>query len=76
MVYYPHAIRMFTAIDADNPNRTAIIVGGREYRGHFAAGAVELALNGVMDEQGNIINNFDAQMANGRIGYEMTTHEA
>lgn len=75
LVYYPHAIRMFTAIDADNPNRTAIIIGGREFRGHFAAGAVQLALNGVMDEQGNIINNFDSQMANGRVGYEMTTIE-
>ena len=66
---------MFTAIDADNPNRTAIIIGGREFRGHFAAGAVQLALNGVMDEQGNIINNFDQQMSNGRKGYEMTTIE-
>ena len=75
LVYYPHAIRMFTAIDADNPNRTAIIIGGREFRGHFAAGAVQLALNGVMDEQGNIINNFDQQMSNGRKGYEMTTIE-
>lgn len=69
LVYYPHAIRMYTAIDADNNNRTAIYIGGREYRGHFAAGAVELTLNGVLDENGTPINNFDAQLTNAKTGW-------
>lgn len=73
LVYYPHAIRMYTAIDADNPNRTAVYVGGREYRGVFAAGAVQLELNGVLDNVGVPVNNFDAQMANAKSGYQMTT---
>lgn len=73
LVYYPHAIRMFTMIDPDNPNRTAIAIGGREYRGHFAAGAIALTLNGVLDDDGVPVNNFDAQMANSKKGFEMTT---
>ena len=73
LVYYPHAIRMYTAIDADNPNRTAVYVGGREYRGVFAAGAVQLELNGVLDDTGVPVNIFDAQMANAKSGYQMTT---
>lgn len=72
LVYYPHAIRMYTAIDADNPNRTAVYVGGREYRGVFAAGAVQLELNGVLDDQGIPVNLFDAQMTNAKAGYEFT----
>lgn len=71
LVYYPHAIRMFTAIDAVNSNRTAIYVGGREFRGVFAAGAVALTLNGVLDESGIPVNNFDNQMSDGRKGFEM-----
>ena len=71
LVYYPHAIRMFTAIDAVNSNRTAIYVGGREFRGVFAAGAIALTINGVLDESGIPVNNFEAQMADGRKGYEM-----
>lgn len=72
LVYYPHAIRMYTAIDADNPNRTAVYVGGREFRGAFAAGAVQLELNGVLDDTGVPINNFEAQMTNAKTGYEFT----
>jgi hypothetical protein len=72
LVFYPHAIRMFTAIDPDFPNRTSIHIGGREFRGHFAAGAVELALNGVLDDSGMPINNFDVQTANAKTGYEFT----
>lgn len=71
LVYYPHAIRMFTAIDPDNPNRTSIHLGGREYRGHFAAGAIELSLNGVLNDHGMPINNFDAQVSNAKTGYQM-----
>lgn len=71
LVYYPHAIRMFTAIDADNANRTAIYIGGREFRGVFAAGAIALQVNGVIDESGAPINNFDAQMIDGREGYKV-----
>lgn len=71
LVYYPHAIRMFTAIDADNANRTAIYIGGREFRGVFAAGAVALQINGVIDEAGAPVNNFDAQMVDGREGYKV-----
>ena len=71
LVYYPHAIRMFTAIDAANSNRTAIYVGGREFRGVFAAGAIALTINGVLDESGIPVNNFEAQMEDGRKGYEM-----
>ena len=73
LVYYPHAIRMFTAIDADMPNRTAIVIGGREYRGCFAAGAIELELNGVFNDSGEVVNNFDAQMSDAKVGYEMKT---
>lgn len=72
LVFYPHAIRMFTAIDPDFPNRTSIHIGGREFRGHFAAAAVELALNGVLDDSGMPINNFDVQTANAKTGYEFT----
>lgn len=71
LVYYPHAIRMFTAIDADNANRTAIYIGGREFRGVFAAGAVALQINGVIDEAGAPVNNFDSQMIDGREGYKV-----
>lgn len=73
LVYYPHAIRMFTAIDADMPNRTAIYLGGREFRGHFAAAAIKLNLEGVMDDTGMPVNNFDQQMVNSKLGYEFTT---
>jgi len=73
LVYYPHAIRMFTAIDADMPNRTAIILGGREFRGHFAAAAIKLNLEGVLDGTGMPVNNFDQQMDNSKVGYEFTT---
>jgi hypothetical protein len=72
LVYYPHAIRMYTAIDADNPNRTAVYVGGREMRDAFAAAAVQLELNGVLDATGVPINNFEAQVANSKTGYEFT----
>jgi len=72
LVYYPHAIRMFTAIDADMPNRTAIVIGGREFRGAFAGAAIQLQLNGVFDQSGNIVNNFDQQMTNAKTGYEWT----
>lgn len=71
LVYYPHAIRMFTAIDADNRNRTAIYIGGREYRGNFAAGAIKLTLNGVLDNNGVPVNNFEAQMADAKSGYNV-----
>lgn len=71
LVYYPHAIRMFTAIDADNTNRTAIYIGGREFRGVFAAGAIALKINGVIDENGAPINNFDAQVVAGKEGYKV-----
>jgi hypothetical protein len=71
LVYYPHAIRMFTAIDADNPNRTAIVIGGREFRGNFAAAALQYHIDGVM-EDGQIVNNFAAQVANSKTGYEVT----
>ena len=60
-----------TAIDAVNSNRTAIYVGGREFRGVFAAGAIALTINGVLDESGIPVNNFEAQMEDGRKGYEM-----
>ena len=69
LVYYPHAIRMFTAIDADNPNRTAIYIGGREFRGAFAAAAVQLELNGVLDTTGIPVNNFNAQVTDAKSGY-------
>lgn len=72
LVYYPHAIRMFTAIDPDMPNRTAIILGGREFRGHFAAAAIKLQLEGVLDASGMPVNNFDQQMINSKVGYEFT----
>lgn len=72
LVYYPHAIRMFTAIDADNPNRTSIYIGGREFRGAFAAAAVQLELNGVLDSTGVPVNNFQAQVADAKKGYETT----
>lgn len=72
LVYYPHAIRMFTAIDPDNPNRTSIHLGGREYRGHFAAGAVELKLNGVLDANQMPINNFEAQIIDSKTGYAVS----
>lgn len=71
LVYYPHAIRMFTAIDADNSNRTAIYIGGREFRGVFAAGAIALQINGVIDESGAPVNNFDAQVTAGKEGYKV-----
>lgn len=71
LVYYPHAIRMFTAIDADNTNRTAIYIGGREFRGVFAAGAIALQINGVIDASGAPINNFDAQVVAGKEGYKV-----
>lgn len=58
LVYYPHAIRMYTAIDADNPNRTAVYIGGREFRGVFAAAAIQFELNGVLDQAGVPVNNF------------------
>ena len=73
LVYYPHAIRMFTAIDPDMPNRTAIILGGREFRGHFAAAAIKLTLEGVLDNTGMPVNNFDQQMDNSKVGYEFKT---
>ena len=73
LVYYPHAIRMFTAIDPDMPNRTAIILGGREFRGHFAAAAIKLTLEGVLDNTGMPVNNFNQQMDNSKIGYEFKT---
>lgn len=69
MVYYPHAIRMFTAIDADNPNRTSIYIGGREFRGVFAGAAVQMQLKGVLDGTGVPINNFESQMTNAKAGY-------
>lgn len=72
LVYYPHAIRMYTAIDADNPNRTAVYIGGREFRGVFAAAAIQFELNGVLDQAGVPLNNFAAQMANAKTGYNMT----
>lgn len=71
LVYYPHAIRMFTIIDPDNTNRTAIAIGGREYRGVFAAGAIAIKINGVMDENGAPINNFDMQVESGKTGYKV-----
>lgn len=71
LVYYPHAIRMYTAIDANNNNRTAIYIGGREFRGVFAAGAIALTINGVIDESGLPVNNFDAQVNDGHVGYEI-----
>ena len=73
LVYYPHAIRMYTAIDADNPNRTAVYIGGREFRGVFAAAAIQFELNGVLDQAGVPVNNFAAQMSNAKTGYQMTT---
>jgi hypothetical protein len=73
LVYYPHAIRMFTAIDPDMPNRTAIVLGGREFRGHFAAAAIKLQLEGVLDQSGMPVNNFDQQMDNSKVGYEFKT---
>ena len=73
LVYYPHAIRMYTAIDADNPNRTAVYIGGREFRGVFAAAAIQFELNGVLDKAGVPVNNFAAQMSNAKTGYQMTT---
>ena len=73
LVYYPHAIRMFTAIDPDMPNRTAIILGGREFRGHFAAAAIKLTLEGVLDSSGMPVNNFDKQMDSSKVGYEFKT---
>lgn len=73
LVYYPHAIRMFTAIDPDMPNRTAIVLGGREFRGHFAASAIKLNLEGVLDSTGMPVNNFDQQMTNSKVGYEFKT---
>lgn len=72
MVYYPHAIRMFTAIDADMSNRTALYIGGRELRDVFAAGAIQLSLNGVIQD-GQIVNTFDAQMKSAKSVYETKT---
>ena len=69
LVYYPHAIRMYTAIDADYPNRTAIYIGGREFRGVFAAAAIKLELNGVLDATGVPVNKFDNQMTQAKAGY-------
>lgn len=73
LVYYPHAIRMFTAIDADLPNRTAIYIGGREYRGHFAGAAIRMQISGVLDEHGMPINKYEAQIADSKRGYTVTT---
>lgn len=69
LVYYPHAIRMYTAIDADMPNRTAIYIGGREFRGVFAAAAIKLELNGVLDATGEVVNKFEGQMTQAKSGY-------
>lgn len=69
LVYYPHAIRMYTAIDADNPNRTAVYIGGREYRGVFAGGAVQLEMLGVLDDEGVPVNNFANQISDSKAGY-------
>lgn len=69
LVYYPHAIRMYTAIDADMPNRTAIYIGGREFRGVFAAAAIKLELNGVLDSTGEVVNKFEGQMTQAKSGY-------
>ena len=73
LVYYPHAIRMFTIIDPDMPNRTAIAIGGREYRGVFAAAAVQLRLNGVLDDNGNVVNNYEAQLNDSKKDWEFKT---
>lgn len=72
LVYYPHAIRMYTSIDADNPNRTAVYIGGREFRGVFAAAAIQFEINGVLDGSGVPVNNFAAQMTNAKTGYQTT----
>lgn len=69
LVYYPHAIRMYTAIDADYPNRTAIYIGGREFRGIFAAAAIKLELNGVLDSTGAPVNKFEGQMTQAKSGF-------
>lgn len=73
LVYYPHAIRMFTIIDPDMPNRTAIAIGGREYRGVFAAAAIQLQLHGILDDNGNVVNNYETQINDSKTGYEFRT---
>jgi len=75
LVYYPHAIRMYTAIDADMPNRTAIYIGGREFRGVFAAAAIKLELNGVLDSTGEVVNKFEGQMTQAKSGYFVTHND-
>lgn len=75
LVYYPHAIRMYTAIDADMPNRTAIYIGGREFRGVFAAAAIKLQLNGVLDATGSVVNKFEGQMTQAKSGYIVTHND-
>jgi len=69
LVYYPHAIRMFNAIDADMPNRTAIYIGGREFRGNFATAAIQLQLNGVLDHTNVPLNTYEKQVEDAKSNY-------
>ena len=64
---------MFAVSCPDMPSRTAIILGGREFRGLFAAAAIKLTLEGVLDSSGMPVNNFDKQMDSSKVGYEFKT---
>lgn len=65
-VYYPYSVRMFQGIDANFPNRSSIIVTGRDLRDCWTAGLFKMNVEGAMDEHAKSANVFSSQMANSK----------
>ena len=66
-VYYPYSVRMFQAIDANFPNRSAIVVGGKDLRDCWTSGLYKLQVEGAMAQGTTVPTNvFASQIANSK----------
>lgn len=65
-VYYPYSVRMFQAIDANFPNRSAIVVSGMDLRDCWTAGLFQIKVDGAMAQNTTAVNTFANQIADGK----------
>lgn len=72
-VYYPYSVRMFQAIDANFPNRSAIIVSGKDLRDCWTAGMFQIKVDGAMNETTTAANVFEKQIADSKTFQTTTT---
>lgn len=66
-VYYPYNVRMFQTIDANFPNRSAIVVSGMDLRDCWTAGLFKMRVEGAVSETTQAVNVFSNQMNNSMV---------